>query len=150
MTKSKVNMSSDLKKECSKVIHTAARAAAAAGAIPIPMSDTIPITLAQIMMVIQLGKVFDVEISQSVAKSILGVNLARETGRKIVTSALKMFPGVGSAIGGAISASTAAALTETMGWIVADDFFRMSKGDKPQDLLNASKELKAAFEEVKQ
>jgi len=37
-----------------------------------------------------------------------------------------------------------------MGWIVADDFFRMSKGDKPQDLLNASKELKAAFEEVKQ
>ena len=140
MTKSKVNMSSDLKKECSKVIHTTATAAAAAGAIPIPMSDTIPITVAQIMMVIQLGKVFDVEISQSVAKSILGVNLARETGRKIVTSALKMFPGVGSA----------AALTETMGWIVADDFFRMSKGDKPQDLLNASKELKAAFEEVKQ
>lgn len=54
------------------VIHSAT-ASAAAGAIPIPMSDAIPITAAQIGMIIALGKEFDITLSDAAAKSILGL-----------------------------------------------------------------------------
>lgn len=46
MAKTKVTMPDDLKSKCAAVIHTATTAAAAAGIIPIPMADTIPITAA--------------------------------------------------------------------------------------------------------
>ena len=55
MSKSKVHMPKELKKKCQVAIHSATAAAAAAGAIPIPMSDAIPITAAQIGMVVALG-----------------------------------------------------------------------------------------------
>ena len=55
MAKPKVTMPDDLKSKCAAVIHTATTAAAAAGIIPIPMADTIPITAAQITMIIGLG-----------------------------------------------------------------------------------------------
>ena len=57
MNKSKVRMPKELEKKCHIAIHTATTAAAAAGAIPIPMSDAIPITAAQIAMIISLGKI---------------------------------------------------------------------------------------------
>ena len=41
MNKSKVRMPKELEKKCHIAIHTATTAAAAAGAIPIPMSDAV-------------------------------------------------------------------------------------------------------------
>lgn len=142
----KVKMPKDIQKKCHVAIHTASAAAATAGAIPIPFSDAIPITAAQIAMVVSLGKVFDVTISQSTAKSIMGVALAKSAGKAIVSNALKAIPGVGTALGGFISASTAASLTEALGWIVADDFYRMSQGEEPEDLIQVANDLKGAFE----
>ena len=78
MSKSKVRMPKELEKKCHIAIHTATTAAAAAGAIPIPMSDAIPITAAQIAMIISLGKIFDVVLSQSAAKSIVSVGLVKK------------------------------------------------------------------------
>ena len=144
---SKVKMPKDIQKKCHKAIHSASVAAAAAGAIPIPVADTIPITAAQIAMVIALGKAFDVTISQSAAKSIAGVAVVRSAGRAIVANALKAIPGVGTVAGGVISASTAASLTEVFGWIVADDFYRMSQGEEPEDLIQVASDLKGAFAE---
>ena len=71
MRKSKVHMPKELEKKCHIAIHSATAASAAAGAIPIPMSDAIPITAAQIGMVIALGKAFDITLSEAAAKSIL-------------------------------------------------------------------------------
>ena len=71
MAKTKVTMPDDLKSKCAAVIHTATTAAAAAGVIPIPMADTIPITAAQITMIIGLGHIFDISLSETAAKSIL-------------------------------------------------------------------------------
>ena len=59
MGKSKVHMPKELEKKCHIAIHSATTAAAAAGAIPIPMSDAIPITAAQVAMIISLGKVWN-------------------------------------------------------------------------------------------
>ena len=67
MSKSKVRMPKELEKKCHIAIHTATTAAAAAGAIPIPMSDAIPITWDNIVLNISLGMFFDVVLSQSAA-----------------------------------------------------------------------------------
>ena len=149
MARSKVQMPKEIKNKCHFAIHTASAASAAAGAIPIPFSDAIPITAAQITMIIALGKVFDVTLSEGAAKSILAVGLAKETGRAVVSNVLKAIPGAGQLFGSAISATTAAALTETLGWIVADDFFRIYNGQQPENLVEAAADIKNIMSNVK-
>lgn len=136
--KSKVDMPKDKLDKCHKIIHTATAAAGAAGAIPIPLSDAIPITAAQIAMVVSLGKVFDITIGRSAAKAILGVGVTTGVGRTLVVNALKCIPGAGSVAGGIIGATTAVAITEGLGWLVADDFFRIANGEEPEDITDAA------------
>ena len=120
-------------------------AAAAAGAIPIPMSDAISIGATQISMIIGLGKVFDLTLNDSAAKSIAGVALTQQVGRAVVANILKAVPGVGTIIGGVIGATTAAILTETLGWIVADDFYRISEGEEPENIAENANQLSGLF-----
>ena len=139
----KIDMPKTLKKECHKIIHTAAAAAATATAITaIPVADTIAITAAQIAMVVSLGKVFGITISNSVAKSILGCKLAQEVGRNLSASILKAIPVVNVTIGPIVNSSIAFSLTEAMGWIVADDFYRISIDEEPENILNESDKIK--------
>lgn len=145
MSKSKVNMPKELKRKCNIIIHSATGASAVAGLIPIPMSDAIPITVAQIGMIIKIGDLFDISLSEAAAKSIAGVALTQQAGSGL----LKMIPGVGTLIGGIISGSTAAALTEFLGWVVADDFFRMSQGEDPENIVEVASELKGSFQDVR-
>ena len=97
-------MPKELEKKCRLIIHSATTTSAAAGAIPIPMSDAIPITGAQIAMIIGLGKVFDITLS------------------------------------------TAAALTKMLGWVIADDFYRISQGEEPENIVESASDLKGAFD----
>lgn len=146
MSKSKVHMPKDLEKKCHIAIHSATTAAAAAGAIPIPMSDAIPITATQIGMIIALGKTFNITLSQAAAKSIAGVGITQQAGRAIVANIFKAIPGIGTVAGGVIGATTAAALTEALGWIVADDFYRMANGEEPENIVETAGDLKGAFD----
>ncbi len=138
----KTRMPADIKRKCAVAIHTATAASAAAGAIPIPMSDAIPITGAQIAMIVALGKVFGVSLSQAAAKSIMTVTVAQSAGRAIFSNVLKVIPGAGSVVG----ATTAAALTEGLGWLIADDFFRMSQGEEPENIVETTDSLRSAFD----
>lgn len=149
MGKSKVHMPKDLEKKCHWAIHSATTAAAAAGAIPIPMSDAIPISAAQIGMIIALGKVFDVTLSEAAAKSVAGIALTQGIGRTVAANLIKAIPVAGPIVGGIISAATAATLTEALGWVVADDFFRMSQGKEPENLVGAVDDLKQVFNDVR-
>lgn len=140
MGKSKTNMPSEFKLQCGIAIHTASAAAVAAGAIPIPIADTIPISATQVAMIVALGKIFDLTISESAAKSIIGIGVAQSVGRTIV-SGLKAIPGVGTIVGITISAATAGTLTEALGWLVADDFYRISRGETPENITAAARDL---------
>lgn len=146
MSKSKVHMPKELEKKCHMAIHTATVAATAAGAIPIPMSDAVPITAAQISMIVALGKIFDITLSEAAAKSIMGVGLTQQAGRAVASNILKAIPGVGIVMGGIVGASTAATLTEVLGWVVADDFYRMSQGEDPENIIENVGDLKGAFD----
>ena len=145
MGKSKVHMPKSLEKKCHAAIHSAATAAGAAGAIPIQLSDSVPITATQITMIIALGNVFGVSLSREVAKSIAGVAVTQHAGRTIVSNILKAIPGINATVGSVIGAGTAVALTETLGWLVADDFFRMANGEDPQDIIDAAADIKGSF-----
>ena len=113
-------MTSDQKSKCNAIIHTASVAAAGAGAglAQIPGSDNAVITPIQLTMTISLGKVFDIDLSESAAKAALGSVAASTIGRTVSQVLLGWIPGIGNAI----NATTAAGLTETMGWALADDF----------------------------
>lgn len=146
MNRSKVHMPKELEKKCHAAIHSATAAAAAAGAIPIPMSDAVPITAAQIGMIVALGKIFGITLNDAAAKSLASIGLAQQTGRAVASNLIKMIPGVGTVVGGAIGASTAAVLTEVLGWIIADDFYRVSQGQEPENIIENADQLKNAFD----
>lgn len=142
----KTKMPANIKSKCARAIHSATAASAAAGAIPIPVSDAVPITAAQIAMIIALGKVFGITLSESAAKSVVGVGVAQQAGRAIFSNVLKMIPGAGSVVGGVVGGTTAAALTEALGWVIADDFYRMSQGEDPENIIENASNLKSAFD----
>ena len=145
MKKSRAHMPKEIEKKCHLAIHSATVAAGAAGAIPIPMSDAIPITAAQIAMIIGLGKVFDITLSESAAKSIASVAITQKAGRAIFTNILKGVPG-GQVVGSLIGAATAVSLTEALGWIIADDFYRLSVGEEPENIVENAGELHCLFD----
>jgi len=96
-------------------------------------------------MIIGLGKVFDTTLSTIAAKSIIGVGVTQQAGRAVASNVLKMIPGAGTIAGGIIGASTAA-LTEMLGWVIADDFYRISQGEEPENIVESANDLKGAFD----
>lgn len=113
-------MTTSQKEQCRAIIHTASVAAGGIGAglAQIPCSDNALITPIQLTMVIRLGKVFGVQLEESAAKAAVGSATGATIGRAFSQLLLGWIPGVGNAI----NAGTAAAITETIGWIIAGDF----------------------------
>ena len=37
-------------------------------------------------------------------------------------------------------------ITEALGWIVADDFYRMSQGEEPENIVETAGELRQVFD----
>ncbi|MBY7786863.1 DUF697 domain-containing protein [Vibrio fluvialis] len=107
------------KDQAHKVVAGAATASAAAGASPIPMSDVAILAPIQIGMIAGITSVFGMELSKgtlsTLVSSAIGVTGVSFAGRAIVSNILKLFPGIGSIAGGAISAATASALTVALG-----------------------------------
>lgn len=113
-------MTDEQNSSCHKIIHTASVAAAAAGGrmAQLPDSDNAVIMPIQITMIISLGKVFGKSITKSLATSLLASAGASVGGRMISQILVGWVPFVGNAI----NASTAAGVTEAIGWWIADYF----------------------------
>ena len=105
--------------QAEKEVLIASGLAAAAGATPIPFSDSFVLVPIQVGMLAKIGVTFGMEVSTSalttLVASALGSSAASLLGRAVVTGLLKMIPGVGSAVGGTIAATTAATLTKGLG-----------------------------------
>lgn len=103
-----------------KIIAVAAAAAAAAGATPIPFSDAAVLAPIQVGMIAGICQTMGLSLDRAFLTTLIGgaagIGGASYAGRSIVSGLLKCIPGVGSVVGGAISAATAGALTVTMGW----------------------------------
>ena len=66
---------------------------------------------------------FDIELTETAAKAAIASAAASTIGRTAVQFAVGWIPGLGNAI----NATTAAGLTEAMGWILAKDFDKQSR-----------------------
>ena len=121
------NMTEEEKSKCHGIIHSAAIAAGGIGAglAQLPMADTVPITAIQIGMIVSLGTVFDRDITETVAQSILSGAVASIGGRAISQVLMGWLPGLGNII----NAGTAAAITEAVGWYVAKTFTEEENND---------------------
>ena len=113
-------MNNNEKKACHGIIHTASTLASGIGTglAQIPMSDNLVITPIQLTMIISLGKVFGVSLSESSARAALSSAAAATVGRTISQVAIGWIP----VLGNIINAVTAATITETIGWILANEF----------------------------
>ncbi|MGN0610110.1 MAG: hypothetical protein ACI4J6_12950 [Oscillospiraceae bacterium] len=113
-------MTSKQKKECHAIIHSASASAAVVGSglAKIPLADSAVLVPLQLTMVISLGKVFGRTITESAAKAAVASASATAIGRTVVKTATGWIPIAGEII----SATTAAALTESIGWLIAGEF----------------------------
>lgn len=113
-------MTNEQKNKCHAIIHSASAAAAtaASGLAQLPGSDNAVIVPIQITMTISLGSVFGIKLDESTAKAALATATASMTGRAISQFLVGWIP----VLGNVINASTAAAITETIGWAIANDF----------------------------
>ena len=121
----------DLKRkrvDADKAVGAAVAAAAAAGATPIPFSDAAVLVPIQLGMMASIAHTYDVEIDKATAAALAATAAATAAGRSLVTSLIKLVPGPGTLIGGAIAAGVASSITWAMGqaWIVV--CVRLSQG----------------------
>ena len=101
------------------IVHTSSVAAGVVGATPVPGSDAPLIAGVQSTMIYKINSEFELDIttsaSASIISGILGVTAVAQVGKTIVSNVLKFIPGVGSVVGGVISAATAVGITEAIG-----------------------------------
>lgn len=121
-----------------KIVAVAASTAFGIGTVPIPLSDAVPLVSVQVGMLAQISAVYGLSFSSgflsTLVASTVGGAVTSLTGRLIVGSLLKLFPGVGSVAGGAIAGGTAAALTTSFGetYIASlDAVFTKHAGESP-------------------
>lgn len=107
------------KKKSRAIVYGAATSAAGIGAAPIPFADVAGIIPIQVGMLAGVSAAFGLSIDKGTLTTLVGVIFAGAggplAGRALVANLLKMFPGAGSIAGGAISGTTAGALTAMLG-----------------------------------
>lgn len=106
-------------KKAQAAVAAGAVAAAAAGAVPIPFSDAAILVPTEVTMLASITAIFGFDISKAVVttliSSIIGTSGATFAGKALVSNVLKLIPGVGSLVGGAISGAAASMLTTALG-----------------------------------
>ncbi|MDE5558968.1 MAG: hypothetical protein K2J32_14985 [Ruminococcus sp.] len=108
------------KRKCHAIIHTASASAAAIGGglANIPGSDAPALLAIQTTMIISLGKVFEVSIAEAMAKQMIAEFLGCTVGKTVANILTGWLPGIGNAV----NATTAAGITEVIGWAAAKEF----------------------------
>jgi uncharacterized protein (DUF697 family) len=92
--------------------------ALAPGLIPLPLVDLAALTGIQLAMLGHLSKIYEVEFTRNLGKSLIGALVGNSTGVVVaptVASLFKLVPGLGSIYGGASVAVVGAAVTYAVG-----------------------------------
>jgi uncharacterized protein (DUF697 family) len=131
----------ELKKTRSRMLITGAATSAAGIAYsPIPFSDWMAIVPIQVAMIAGITATFGLSLSAAAMSAIIGSVVtgtgATLAGRAIVSGLLKFVPGIGTALGGTISAATAIAMTTAFGEAYISTLallFTNSNGEPPTE-----------------
>ena len=117
----KIDIPEDMMNKCHAIIHSASVSCGgvAVASAQIPTSDNAVIVPIQIGMIIGLGEVFELNITESMAKSIIASAGATIAGRTVSQILVGWMP----LLGNAINTATAAGVTEAIGWIAVQNFY---------------------------
>lgn len=118
------------KKKIKTIIHSASATAGGIGAglAQLPGSDMPVLMALQTAMIVAIGHEHGCEVTKAHAKSLLLTLPAGYGGRAISQFLLGWIPGLGNVI----NATTAASITESVGW-AADSYFKKDMGaNNPQ------------------
>ncbi|AQP52758.1 hypothetical protein CBF34_04285 [Vagococcus penaei] len=126
-------------KEAKKIIHTAAVAAGGVGVTPIPFADSVILLPIQTAMIVKLYRLNNKKVSAGTKKGIVTSLTVSTIGKGIAGNLFKFFPGVGTVTGGVMNATVAVALTEMIGFSIADAL-ENDKVDDVTDLLSVVSE----------
>lgn len=134
----KFDIPEDMMNKCQGIIHGASVACGGVGTglAQIPASDNAVIVPIQIGMIIGLGSVFELNITESAAKSIIASAGASIAGRTFSQFLVGWIPGLGNAI----NTATAAGITEAIGWIAVANFYERWLEDKNKGRLDGMKD----------
>jgi Cu2+-exporting ATPase len=114
-----------LSQQADKIIKKYAFGSSLTGFIPIPMLDTLGLLSVQRTMLYRLCKIYGVAFSLKLAKTLLTTLMGRVAwgaAAPIAGSALKIFPGVGTLLGGAGMATLGSVSTYAMGKVFQQHF----------------------------
>jgi len=115
-------------KKARVLVNSAVTAAAAVGATPIPIADAAMLVPIQLGMMASVSAVYGVKMETATLAASAATTLATAAGRSTVTGLLKLIPGAGTIIGGAVSATTAAGFTLGIGYAWAGVCAQLTQG----------------------
>ena len=108
-----------LNEKAENAVAVAVAATAATGAIPIPFADAPLLIGEQVALMATICGIYGINVKKDglkmLAATALGAGGAAIIGKTIATNLLKLVPGAGTVVGGAISAGTAGVVTLAMG-----------------------------------
>ena len=118
-------LSSAQSSKCHAIIHGASAASSAVGfgLAQLPLSDNAVIVPIQTGMAVALADVFGIGLTRSAAEAAVATAAATMAGRTISQVLVGWIPGIGNIING----STAAAVTEVIGWLLVKQFSRETR-----------------------
>lgn len=135
------------RKKSHAIVAGAAAGAITAAAVPIPFADAVLLVPIQLGMLTGISATYGLDFAEgflsTLVATLVGGSAATVGGRMLVGALLKLIPGAGSVVGGAVSAATAAALTTALGEayiVVLDRLFIKHEGEQP-----SSEEVLGAF-----
>jgi len=131
----------DVKQKLSRshaIVAGAAAAAGGIGAIPVPFSDAVALIPTQITMLAYISLLWGLSIDKAFIGTLVGSSVSRSVGlfggRLAVSNLIKLIPGAGAIIGGAISGTTAALLTTAFGEAYIATLYQLLKDDPDREL----------------
>ena len=120
------------------VVGASVTAAMSVAAAPVPFADALLLVPIQLGMIAGITATYGLDFSEGFLKTVLassvGGTVATLSGRAIAGGLLKLIPGGGSLVGGAIAAATAGAMTTALGEAyiaVLDRLFTKHEGEQP-------------------
>lgn len=134
---------SEKKRRAQAAVATATVVAASEGAAPISFSDCALLIPTQLAMIASITVIFGFDVNKSILtaflSSTIGAGGATLLGKTVVSNLIKLIPGAGSVVGGAISSGTAGVITAALGEAYIGIMELVFKGEMSIDDLSTDK-----------
>ena len=119
------------------------------GCAPIPFSDAALLVPTQVAMLAGITVIFGIDVDKSfltcLVSSTIGSGGATILGKTFVSNVLKLIPGVGTVVGGAISGATASLITTALGEAYIQLMVMIYKGELKKEDLTGDKGKETMF-----